>query len=126
MVANLKDDLFVLGDAQQLQQVFWNLFINAAQAMPLGGELRVDLRRLSPLLFLEEPAQGEIVISDTGTGVEEKELNKIFNPFFTTKEKGTGLGLSIVHKILESYGGKITVKSQPNIGTTFTIYLPVQ
>lgn len=126
LVANLKDDLFVRGDAQQLQQVFWNLFINAAQAMPQGGELRVDLRRLSPLLFLEEPAQGEIVISDTGMGIGEKDLNKIFNPFYTTKEKGTGLGLSIAHKILESYGGKITVKSQPNKGTTFTIYLPVQ
>jgi two-component system sensor histidine kinase PilS (NtrC family) len=126
LATHFQDEIYLPGDAQQIKQVFWNLIINAAQAMPAGGELRVELRRRSSQSDPEEPSQGEIVISDTGTGIEEDELNKIFNPFFTTKEKGTGLGLSIVHKIVESYGGRITVRSQPNKGTTFTIYLPVQ
>jgi signal transduction histidine kinase len=73
-----------------------------------------------------EPKQGEIQISDTGSGIRETELTRIFDPFFTTKEKGTGLGLAIVHKIIENYGGKITVRSQLGKGTTFTIYLPIQ
>jgi len=75
---------------------------------------------------MDEPARGEISISDTGLGIGESEIDKIFDPFFTTKENGTGLGLSIVHSILESYGGRITVRSQPGNGTTFTIYLPIQ
>ncbi len=126
LATHFQDEIYLPGDAQQIKQVFWNLIINAAQAMPTGGELRVELGRRSSPSYPEEPSQGEIVISDTGTGIGEEELDKIFNPFFTTKEKGTGLGLSIVHKIVESYGGKILVRSQPNKGTTFTIYLPVQ
>ena len=126
MATHFQDEIYMPGDAQQIKQVFWNLIINATQAMPDGGELRVELRRRSSPSDPGEPPQGEIVISDTGMGVREEDLDKIFNPFFTTKEKGTGLGLSIVHKIIESYGGKITVRSQEGQGTTFTIYLPVQ
>jgi signal transduction histidine kinase len=69
--------------------------------------------------------QSEISISDTGVGIGEDKIDKIFDPFFTTKEKGTGLGLSIVHSIVESYGGRITVRSQMGRGTTFTIILPI-
>jgi signal transduction histidine kinase len=94
--------------------------------MPAGGELRVELRRRSSQSDPEKPSQGEIVISDTGTGIGGEELDKIFNPFFTTKEKGTGLGLSIVHKIVESYGGKIAIRSQLGQGTTFTIIFPIK
>jgi len=127
LVTKFQDDLSILADAQQLKQVFWNLFINAAEAMGDGGELRVELRRRLPQEALSgEVAQGEICISDTGPGIGESELGRIFDPFFTTKEKGTGLGLSIVHKIVESYGGKITVRSQPGKGTTFFIYLPIK
>ena len=125
LTTDFQDELFVEGDPQQIKQVFWNLFINAAQAMPDGGELRVELRQRYPLLpFLGEQAQGEISVSDTGSGIEEKVMGKIFDPFFTTKEKGTGLGLSIVHSIVESYGGKITVRSQLGQGTTFTVLFP--
>ncbi len=121
-----RDELFVEGDPHQIRQVFWNLFLNALQAMPEGGELRVELRKkAAPGFPPRGPAQGEISISDTGIGIGEEEMGKIFDPFFTTKERGTGLGLSIVHSILESYGGKITVKSQKGEGTVFTVFLPL-
>jgi signal transduction histidine kinase len=94
--------------------------------MPRGGELRVELRRFSPASpLLGEPASGEISVSDTGCGIRDDETDKIFDPFFSTKENGTGLGLSIVHSIVESYGGKITVRSQMGRGTTFIIILPI-
>ena len=127
LVTKFHDELSMRGDPQPIKQVFWNLFINAAQAMPQGGELRVELRRFSaPSPLFGEPARGEISVNDTGCGIGENEIDKIFDPFFTTKEKGTGLGLSIVHSILEGYGGRITVRSQPGHGTTFTISLPIQ
>jgi two-component system sensor histidine kinase PilS (NtrC family) len=122
-----QDDLHVQGDAGQFRQVFWNLFTNAVQAMPEGGELRTELRRNSAVFpFFEGNAHGEISVSDTGVGIEKNDLGKIFDPFFTTKEKGTGLGLSIVHNIVESYGGKITVQSELGRGTTFVIALPLR
>jgi two-component system sensor histidine kinase PilS (NtrC family) len=120
-------DLCIQGDPHQIRQVFWNLFINAAQAMPGGGTLRVELRRSSSSAPLSEGrSYGEVAVSDSGTGIGEEEMGKIFDPFFTTKERGTGLGLSIVHSIVESYGGKVTVQSQLDKGTTFSVFLPVQ
>jgi two-component system sensor histidine kinase PilS (NtrC family) len=120
-------DLYIQGDPHQIRQVFWNLFINAAQAMPEGGTLRVDLRRnSSPAPLTEGRLYGEVAVCDSGTGIGEEEMGKIFDPFFTTKERGTGLGLSIVHSIVESYGGKITVQSKVGQGTTFKILLPIQ
>ena len=126
LVTKFQDDLAMLGDAKQVRQVFWNLFINAADAMIDGGELRVETRRKPTAEISGEPKQGEIQVSDTGSGIQDSELQRIFDPFFTTKEKGTGLGLAIVHKIIENYGGKITVRSQLGKGTTFIIYLPIQ
>ena len=121
-----RDDLFIQGDPHQIRQVFWNLFINAAQAMPKGGEILVELsKNSSSLPFPKGQTIGEVSISDTGVGMEENEIGKIFDPFFTTKERGTGLGLSIVHSILESYGGKIKVQSQKGIGSVFSVYLPL-
>ncbi len=120
----LEEEIYLLGDEQQLKQAFWNLLINATQAMPKGGEINITLRRLFPSEE-KEPAQVEIIISDTGIGIAESDLDKIFNPFFTTKEQGTGLGLSIVHRIIEAHGGKITVQSQLNKGTIFRLTLPV-
>jgi two-component system sensor histidine kinase PilS (NtrC family) len=125
LAKHFQDEIYMPGDAQQIKQIFWNLVINAAQAMPGGGELRVELHRRPAPSNPGELPQGEIVISDTGTGIREEDLDKIFNPFFTTKEKGTGLGLSIVHKIVESYGGKIMIRSQLDQGATFTIILPI-
>ncbi len=119
-------DLYIQGDPNQIRQVFWNLFINAAQAMPAGGTLRVEMRKNSmPAPFLDGRGYGEISVTDTGRGMGEEEMGKIFDPFFTTKERGTGLGLSIVHSLVEGYGGKVTVQSQPEKGSVFSVYLPL-
>ncbi len=125
IVRRFQDELVVPGDRQQIKQVFWNLFNNAAEAMPNGGELRVALRRLSSSLpSVAGPNPCEISVTDTGMGIADDLMAKIFDPFFTTKEKGTGLGLSIVHSIVDSNGGKIRVQSKPGQGTTFTLLFP--
>lgn len=110
------------GDAQRIRQVFWNLFINACQAMPQGGEITVTARPFSR----EDDTRGcEIVIADSGQGIAREDRDKIFNPFFTTKTGGTGLGLAIVYRIIEDHRGTITVDSVPNKGTQFIIRLPM-
>jgi two-component system sensor histidine kinase PilS (NtrC family) len=109
-------DARVLGDANQLRQVFWNLFLNAIQAVEGRGELSVKLG--------QEGDSVKLSISDTGRGIDTQVKEKIFEPFFTTKEAGTGLGLAIVHRIIETHGGEIRVESQLGRGTTFTLFLP--
>ena len=116
----------IMGDPELLRQVFFNVVWNAIQAMPAGGELMISTetgshdRYRSPV-----PEHVEISIADSGEGIAENDLEKIFNPFFTTKEKGTGLGLAIVHNIIEAHGGQITVKSRVGKGSVFTITLPL-
>jgi two-component system sensor histidine kinase PilS (NtrC family) len=122
----LQDDLYTQGDPHQIRQVFWNLLVNAVQAMPEGGRLRIELKKNSSAPFSSEQSFGEISVGDTGMGIREEDMGKIFDPFFTTKEGGTGLGLSIVHSIVESYRGKISVRSKWGEGTTFAVYLPIQ
>ena len=109
----------VQGNANQLQQVFTNLVINAYHAMPNGGTLRLVTRAAGDKV--------QAIVSDTGVGIPSEHLKNIFDPFFTTKEvgKGTGLGLSISYGIIESHGGKIEVGSQMGVGTTFVVTLPV-
>ena len=124
----------VEADSQQLKQVFWNLFINAVQAMGTGGTLTVSTRVMHYDSLNENRREHldknaatewtEIVIGDTGKGIPKSYLDKIFDPFFTTKEKGIGLGLAIVYSIIESYRGIIEVKSEDNKGSQFTINLP--
>jgi signal transduction histidine kinase len=118
----------VQANADHLRQVFLNLVLNAIDAMPGGGTLRVrtgldqvpdqDSRQLSPVARVE--------FSDTGVGIPAEVQARLFEPFFTTKEHGSGLGLSISFGIIESHGGEITVMSQVGEGTTFTIRLPVR
>ncbi len=120
-------------DPDQIKQAFWNLLINAAQAMPHGGEIRVQCQKGNAwgIPHLPAPRQfnGEewvkISIADSGHGIAPEEKEKIFEPFFTTKENGTGLGLSIVHKIIETHNGLIKVESDLDRGSTFTLFLPV-
>jgi two-component system NtrC family sensor kinase len=108
----------ILGDANQLQQVLLNLFLNAAAAMPDGGILQVSTRR--------EDADVVVDVADSGCGILPEHLDKIFDPFFTTKPvgQGTGLGLSVSYGIIEQHGGSIEVESQPDNGSCFTIRLP--
>ncbi len=112
----------VCGDYKSLQQVFLNLFINAIQAMPTGGILST---RAS---VSDDGDWVKIDVRDTGMGIDHTDIPHIFDPFFTTKEvgKGTGLGLSVTYGILQKHGGNIEVHSQPGMGATFTITLPVR
>jgi PAS domain S-box-containing protein len=109
----------VLADADQVSQVLLNLMLNAIQAMPEGGTLRLALARGDGTVTIQ--------VGDTGHGIPEEALSKIFLPFYTTKEvgKGTGLGLTVVHGIIQEHGGTIMVESRVDQGTTFTVALPI-
>jgi two-component system sensor histidine kinase AtoS len=111
-------------DEIQTRQALTNLIQNAVEAMPNGGEVRVTagVRLAAQNSTIREI---EISISDTGTGIPKDRMDRIFLPFFTTKEKGTGLGLAIVHKIVLSHNGRIEVDSQAELGTTFRLYFPL-
>jgi two-component system sensor histidine kinase PilS (NtrC family) len=109
-------------DPAQMRQALWNLCLNAVEAMPQGGELRVGVRTVTP-----ESGRPlvEITVEDTGVGITAAELTQVFEPFYTTKPQGTGLGLAIAHRIVEDHGGEMQVQSEPYRGTRFTISLPV-
>ena len=110
------------GNSGQLQQVFTNLVLNAVQAMPGGGSLTVASG------MGEDRETVHISFTDTGVGISEKNLDKIFEPFFTSKKvgEGTGLGLSVSYGLIKNHGGEIKVKSKAGRGTTFTVILPVR
>ena len=120
VVREFEDVPSIRGDSERLQQLFLNLFMNAADAMPDGGELHVALRARSP-------AGIEVEVGDTGMGIPGDDLGRIFDPFYTTKPAGhgNGLGLSVVRSIVGDHGGDIDVQSEVGVGTTFTIQLPV-
>ncbi|SHJ21335.1 two-component system, NtrC family, sensor kinase [Malonomonas rubra DSM 5091] len=109
-------------DPDQIQQVFFNMFINAAQAMHDGGGiLSITTERDNELESVIR-----VIVADNGQGIEKESLNKIFDPFFSTKsKKGFGLGLSISYGIINNHGGKISVQSELGVGTQFTILLPI-
>jgi signal transduction histidine kinase/pSer/pThr/pTyr-binding forkhead associated (FHA) protein/ActR/RegA family two-component response regulator len=115
---NLEKELFTKGSHSLLSQVFMNLFTNARDAMPNGGKLIIESRRMKNKVVA--------TVTDTGHGMDNETLGKIFDPFFTLKDvgRGTGLGLSTTHGIVEQHKGSISVSSKPGKGTTFTIYLP--
>jgi signal transduction histidine kinase len=111
--------LFVDGD--QIQQVFMNILLNAADAMAGNGgnlTIKTDLK----------DGLAEVSFTDTGCGISKEHLSRLFSPFFTTKEtgKGTGLGLAISYGIVQSHGGDIEVESQVGKGSTFRIRLPIE
>jgi two-component system, NtrC family, sensor kinase len=108
----------VFGNPGKLQQVFLNLFINARDAMPDGGQLVVKTSSQDSVFRIE--------VEDTGVGIAEEDLKKVYDPFFTTKElgRGTGLGLSVTYGIIQEHSGKISVDSKPGHGTCFTLEFP--
>ncbi len=131
---NIESQSMVLGNKSQVHQIFMNLCTNAAQSMEdNGGILKVDLTdinqmELPPDLKADLKADNyiKLTVSDDGYGIPDGIIDSIFEPYFTTKNvgKGTGMGLALVHGIVESYRGKITVRSEINKGSIFTIYLP--
>jgi len=121
VMALTDDPLTIRANKTEIRQILWNLMLNAVQAMPDGGVLKVDARPLR----VGEREGAEISIGDTGCGIEEQQFSKIFDPFYTTRDAGTGLGLAVVNRILEAYGGKIHMQSEPGKGSVFTIWLPV-
>jgi len=118
---SLGQGLRVMGDPSEIRQVLWNLMINAMQAMPEGGTLSVTA---CPDRIDGEAPSVRIEIGDTGSGIDPAHLEKIWEPFYTTKERGSGLGLAIVRRIVESHGGRVAVQSDAREGTRFSIGLP--
>jgi PAS domain S-box-containing protein len=119
MVFNAGGDLpKLLLDRAQLLRVFINLFANALQAMPEGGNLIIQ--------SMKDYDAAEVSVADTGIGMSVESLGKLFTPFFTTKKNGVGLGLSICNQIVEAHGGELTVKSIQGQGSTFTVQLPIR
>jgi signal transduction histidine kinase len=112
----LPEDVEVNADGHLIEQVFINLFSNAVDAMGGNGTLVVEIKALD--------GQVQIMISDTGKGIAQRDMQRIFDPFFTTKDNGTGLGLAIVYSIIEKHRGKIEVTSELDKGTTFKLILP--
>ena len=117
---NLCNQTNIYGNKAEIRQVIWNLILNAVQAMPEKGILKIETRQV----FNNKKKYLEILISDTGCGIEEKNQDKVFEPFYTTKENGTGLGMAIVNRIVESHMGKVRIKSKPGKGTDCIVLLP--
>jgi signal transduction histidine kinase len=127
---------FCMADRKRLHRCFSNIIANGIQAMATGGDLGVRTSLVPVARFSDphaEPAASgppngsaiRVVISDTGQGIPPDRLSRIFDPFYTTKDKGLGLGMAITHRIVEDHKGSIDVQSHVDLGTTFTIYLPV-
>ena len=112
-----EDPLLMEVDPNRVKEALINIINNAIQMLDRGGRLRIKTRRAD--------GYGVIEITDTGPGIEEKDLPHIFDPFFTTKIGGTGLGLAIAHRIIEEHDGNIEVQSKVGVGTTFRVYLPL-
>jgi len=107
------------GDFNQLQELFLNLSLNACQAMPEGGTIIIGSTKTKDNMV-------QVSVKDTGIGIAKESLNKLFLPFFTTKDNGTGLGLALCHSIVEAHRGSISADSIPGAGTVFTVGFPVQ
>jgi len=123
VVTDLSDEmLFIQGDLELLKQVFLNLILNAIQAMPAGGRLRISSHKTNGQ---EGTRWAELHLCDTGCGIARTDLQKIFDPFFTTRKKGTGLGLTIVHNIIKMHGGSIDITSNAATGTQCVVSLPL-
>ena len=118
-------------DSGQISQVIQNLIINARHAMPDGGDIFIRCERVSRIAEMPAPDSAaskqlyiKISVEDTGTGIDEKDLESIFDPYFTTRKSGSGLGLALSYSIMQKHQGYIFVHSTPGLGSCFTLYLP--
>ncbi|HYC90825.1 MAG TPA: ATP-binding protein [Thermoanaerobaculia bacterium] len=123
-------ELFISGDAAQLQQVFTNLILNARDAMPSGGTITIELACEAPdaelrFAVVDPHRYAHLTLRDTGCGMNEEMLRHAFEPLFTTKRNGTGLGLPVALQVVQRHGGELFVESEPGAGTTFHIFLPL-
>ena len=116
LIRDIPDDIEICCDESLMRQVFINLFLNSIQAISSGGNLSIQA--------LKNGAEAEVCVKDSGCGISPENLDRIFNPFYTTKEKGTGLGLTIVHNIIRVHGGSIRAHSQLGEGTLFVVKIP--
>jgi len=107
----------IQGQGEQIKQALLNLVLNALQAMPTGGTLKVSVSRM--------PGEIRIQVRDTGPGIAPENRERIFNPFVTTRESGTGLGLAITQRIIQGHDGRILLDSPPGQGACFTVCLPM-
>ena len=112
------DEVELQADHDQLVRVFSNLAINAQEAMPEGGTLTIRVKRVG--------TSAEIAFADTGTGMNHEEMDRLFDPLYTTKIQGTGLGLAVCHQIVTKHNGRLEVVSRVGVGTTFTVKLPLK
>ncbi|WP_069650857.1 two-component system sensor histidine kinase NtrB [Caloranaerobacter ferrireducens] len=113
-----KVDIEILIDSEKIKQAFINVIFNSVQAMPEGGCLNISLNIKDDWV--------KVSFEDNGTGIQRNELEKIFEPFYTTKDTGTGLGLAITHRIIDEHDGYIEVSSKPGTGTIFDVFLPIK
>ena len=104
-------------DKRYMKQALLNLVKNAVAAMPKGGTLHLSIRAVNDEL--------KLAVGDTGSGIPEDKLGKLFEPYYKTKENGTGLGLTLTYKIIKEHGGDVTVQSRQGQGSTFTITIPI-
>ncbi|GAH81555.1 unnamed protein product, partial [marine sediment metagenome] len=110
----------IQADEDQVKQILMNVIINAIQAIPKKGEIKIKTEKA----LLKGESAVKLIIKDSGVGITEKDFNQIFDPFFSTKDQGSGLGLSIVYKLIEAHQGEIKVESKEGKGTKFIIFLP--
>ncbi len=118
-------NLIVPGSEDQLKQAFLNLVINSLEAMPHGGSLRIRAQAAKQPGIRGVRNLAVVRIQDTGVGIPQDQVSRLFDPFFTTRPKGTGLGLTIVHRVIHEHNGRIRVSSVPGEGSTFTVELPM-
>ena len=105
-------------DRERVRQILWNLLLNAAQAMPNGGSIRISGEQVG--------SRVRMMVSDDGVGVDAKDVGRLFDPFYTTRVGGTGLGLATVDRCAREHGGEVWIRSKPGQGTTFAVWLPVK
>ena len=124
VVMDFPEPIEIESDPEQIKQVFWNLFLNACEAMPTGGTLTISTRIVEKRSY-QTGKMAQIVVRDTGPGFNKEALTKIFTPFFTTKQRGSGLGLATVRRIINGLKGEVNGKNHSEGGAAITMTLPL-